>query len=416
MQAETNHKVRDRHAVVLAGGGSFGAFEVGVLKALANGCSPATDGKRLNAAIFTGTSVGAYNAAVLASKAEMDLNAAVKNLEDIWLNRISGELADNGVLRIRGIPWSLFDLEKLVRNRWEYISEATADAAFLSLTASKRLADFFASDSSLVDRTMEMLDFSSFISTEPLLKLIGETVSLAELNRSKRILKIAATNWVSGSLRIFVHDPFRDREKHKGRGAAPEKFSKEEPLTGKIWPFALLASTAIPGVFPAVAIDGSPHVDGGVVMNTPLRPAVDSGATSVHLICINPDASELPINNGLHIFERLMNLAVSATLNDDVEKIRNVNSMIEVSTELGFIRGYQQIAVHRYNPKIEMGGIASMLDFRLSSVRRRIEIGELTATNHDCAKEKCVLPKKGSPGASWQDRGFQKTRKGNTIP
>src|SRR5690242_15906006 len=127
MQSATRPKIRDRHAVVLAGGGSFGAFEIGVLKALANGQSPATGGKRLNAAIFTGTSVGAYNAAVLASRSQMEMNAAVKNLESIWLNRISGELADNGVLRIRGVPWSLFDLEKLIRKRWEYISEATSD-------------------------------------------------------------------------------------------------------------------------------------------------------------------------------------------------------------------------------------------------------------------------------------------------
>ena len=405
MQSESKLKIRDRHAVVLSGGGSFGAFEVGVLKALANGQSPATGGKRLRASIFTGTSVGAYNAALLAAKADMGMSAAMKNLESIWLKRISGELADNGVLRIRGVPWTLFDLEKLIRKRWEYITEATADAAFLSVTAGKRLAEFFSSDSSLIDRTMEMLDFSSFVSTDPLTKLVGETITLQELNRSRLILKIAATNWVSGNLRIFVHDPYRaDRQ-----NSASEmlKFSKEEALTEKTWPSALLASTSIPGVFPAVPIEGAPYVDGGVVMNTPLRPAVDAGATAVHLICINPDASELPVNNGLHIFERLMNLAVSATLNDDVEKIRNVNSMIEVSNELGFIKGYQQITVHRYNPKIELGGIASMLDFRLSSVRRRIEIGEMTAKNHDCAKEKCVLPRNGSRNAPWEKRVAQ---------
>ena len=405
MQLVPKDRIRDRHAVVLSGGGGFGAFEVGVLKALVEGRSPATGGKRLDAAIFTGTSVGAFNAAVLASKADMDIHAAVKFLEDIWLNRISGELGENGVLRIRGNPWSLFDLEKLMSNRWEYISEATADAAYLSMTAGKRLADFFASDSSLIDRTMEMLDFSSFISTDPLLKLVGETISLTELNRSRKILKIAATNWLSGELRIFVHDPYTGSYKNGGTGSV--RFSKEEPLVERTWPSALLASTAIPGVFPAIPIQGAPYVDGGVVMNTPLRPAVDAGATSVHLVCVNPDASELPINHGLHVFERLMNLAVSATLNDDVEKIRHVNSMIELSTELSFIKGYQQITVHRYSPKIEIGGIASMLDFRRSSVRRRIEIGDMTAKNHDCVKEKCVLLNKGSQVANWEYRGLQ---------
>jgi len=44
---------------------------------------------------------------------------------------------------------------------------------------------------------------------------------------------------------------------------------------------ALLASTAIPGVFPSVVIDGREHLDGGVVDNTPLDIAVDDGAKEV---------------------------------------------------------------------------------------------------------------------------------------
>lgn len=44
---------------------------------------------------------------------------------------------------------------------------------------------------------------------------------------------------------------------------------------------ALLASAAIPGLFPAVTIDGAPLVDGGLAANVPLRPALASGAGSV---------------------------------------------------------------------------------------------------------------------------------------
>ena len=50
-------------ALVLSGGGAYGAFEVGIMKALFAGRSPATRYRPLEAKIFTGTSVGAFHVA-----------------------------------------------------------------------------------------------------------------------------------------------------------------------------------------------------------------------------------------------------------------------------------------------------------------------------------------------------------------
>jgi NTE family protein len=55
--------------------------------------------------------------------------------------------------------------------------------------------------------------------------------------------------------------------------------------SGELMP-ALLASTAIPGVFPSVVIDGREHMDGGVVDNTPIDIAVDDGARDVLAISL----------------------------------------------------------------------------------------------------------------------------------
>ncbi len=52
------------------------------------------------------------------------------------------------------------------------------------------------------------------------------------------------------------------------------------------YPDAVLASTAIPGVFPPVKIDGRHYVDGGVVSATSLDLAVDAGCDSI--ICVAP--------------------------------------------------------------------------------------------------------------------------------
>jgi len=46
----------------------------------------------------------------------------------------------------------------------------------------------------------------------------------------------------------------------------------------------LLASTAMPGVFPPVPIDGRNYIDGGVANNVPIAPAVELGATTVYVM------------------------------------------------------------------------------------------------------------------------------------
>src|SRR5258708_3986551 len=58
-----------RSALVLSAGGANGAYEGGVVRALFEGASPGTGRLPLAPRIFTGTSVGGYNAAVLAQHA-----------------------------------------------------------------------------------------------------------------------------------------------------------------------------------------------------------------------------------------------------------------------------------------------------------------------------------------------------------
>jgi len=51
---------------------------------------------------------------------------------------------------------------------------------------------------------------------------------------------------------------------------------------------AVLASAAIPALFPPMAIDGDRFIDGGVVNNVPLRRAVDAGATRIVILLCSP--------------------------------------------------------------------------------------------------------------------------------
>jgi len=66
-------------ALVLTGGGSKGAFQVGALKYI-------MQNRKLDFDIISGVSVGALNAAFLAQYSTKDTRTAITDLESLWLN------------------------------------------------------------------------------------------------------------------------------------------------------------------------------------------------------------------------------------------------------------------------------------------------------------------------------------------
>ena len=92
--------------------------------------------------------------------------------------------------------------------------------------------------------------------------------------------------------------------------------------SGELAP-ALLASTAIPGVFPAVRIDDREHLDGGVVENTPLNIAVDDGAREILAISLmaggeyEQSPSSLP-----ELIARTLQLSLHHQMLSDYERLR----------------------------------------------------------------------------------------------
>ena len=77
-----------RTALVLSGGGARGAYQVGVLKALAE---LLPEEKTLPFPILCGSSAGAINAAVLACHASR-FKVGVRRLEQVWANFTSGQI------------------------------------------------------------------------------------------------------------------------------------------------------------------------------------------------------------------------------------------------------------------------------------------------------------------------------------
>ncbi len=106
-----------KQAVILSGGGASGAYEVGVLKGLFAGDSPATNYTPLMPDIFTGTSIGAYNASLLVAEITNEGFAAIDRLEDIWLNVLPQDdsTGHNFVARYRGDPFEYLSPNFAVR-------------------------------------------------------------------------------------------------------------------------------------------------------------------------------------------------------------------------------------------------------------------------------------------------------------
>lgn len=179
---------RSKTALVLAGGGSFGAIQVGMLHSLA------THG--LAADMVVGSSVGSLNGAYYAGNPTLE---GIKRLEAIW----------RALRRSDVFPVS-----------W---------AAMLGF---------------LIRRNF-------LVEPHGLRKLIENNLTYRNLEDAKIPIHIVATNILTGGTIVL------------SEGSAAQ---------------AIIASAAIPAVFPPVMFEDAYLVDGAVSSNTAVKVAVDQGA------------------------------------------------------------------------------------------------------------------------------------------
>jgi NTE family protein len=95
------------------------------------------------------------------------------------------------------------------------------------------------------------------ISSDGLRSVLENNISFARLEDAVVPLHVVTTDLKSG--RAVIHS------------------------SGEALP-ALLASTAIPGVFPPVTIGGRDHVDGAVANHSPVTAAIELGATTIYVL------------------------------------------------------------------------------------------------------------------------------------
>ena len=248
--AQVGHHHNARTGLLLTGGGARAAYQVGVLQAIADLRLASGAGKDRNPfPIITGTSAGAINAAALACRAD-DFDGAVRRMVHVWHHFRAHEVYRADALGVAqsGARWlSLLSLGwVLARWRW-------------------------ARPNSLLDNT-------------PLADLLKRMVPLARLPLVIRAghldaLAVSASSYTQGD-----HVTFFDA----GERQDPWVRSQRRAVRDRITHQHLLASSAIPFMFPAKRIDVNHRAeyfgDGTMRQSAPIAAAIHLGAARVLVI------------------------------------------------------------------------------------------------------------------------------------
>ena len=230
--------------LLLAGGGARAAYQVGVLEAIAALRRHCGEGRGPNPfPIITGTSAGAINGAALACGAD-HFERAVRRIARMWSHIRAGQVyhADSLHVMQSGARWLTLLSLGWALARWK--------------------------------RTRP----HSLLNNAPLERLLAQVVPLVRLPLLIRqghlhALAITASSYSSGEhVTYFEGGPQVTSWTRSQRKAARERITAEH----------LLASSAIPFIFPAqaLAVDGHTEYfgDGSMRQSAPLAPAIHLGA------------------------------------------------------------------------------------------------------------------------------------------
>jgi NTE family protein len=275
-------------ALVLAGGGVRGAYEVGVLQGIVEALGlRAQDMTPFQ--IFSGTSVGAINAAYLTANVQRgDLNVA--------------ELA------------SIYRRLDITTHLRFGVRQHQADEKEGGWTS------------------------RAFIDPRPLELLVRRSLDWGALHHNlgcglARALIIAAFNLMSGQTTIFVETmggiDFRESMDRR-------RITQQGPISAD----HVLASAAIPLLFPARKVGDNYYCDGGVRFNTPISPAIRAGAERLVIISLQSDARPTPKPPPDHspttqfIAGRLLNALLLDPFQYDLAVLQRLNRMVETLEEI----------------------------------------------------------------------------------
>lgn len=283
------HPQELKTALILPGGGARGAFQVGVLKAIAE-LLPA---RAINPfPIVSGTSAGAINTVVLATKAR-HFRLAIAELERVWGHFHSGQVFRTD-----------------------------------SLTMLKSSLHWFAAvvlGGYLVGMPKSLLDNS------PLRALLSRNIRFPRIQKAiddgylHAVAVTAAGYSSSRSTTFFQAAPGNAAWSRTRRIGIQENLHLDH----------LMASIAVPMIFPPVAINGEYFGDGAMRQATPLSPAIHLGADRILVIGIRDEAGDVTTSesaqhpNFAQIAGYMLDTLFMDGLYSDLERMTRINQLID---------------------------------------------------------------------------------------
>lgn len=313
-------------ALVLSGGGARGAYEAGVISFLRNELEPRL-GRPLRLDILCGTSVGALTACALAATAD---RPSRQGLELVKF-------------------WSSLSLKQVLRFG---------------------VSDFV--------RTLREQGGGGLANPEGMRALLG-SIAWRNIGRNIRdglleALSICATRVSDGRTTLFV-------QQQKPLGPVWLDNPHFESIRARIGPRHVLASAAMPVLFTPVEMGGELYLDGGLRMNVPVSPALRLGAQRVVVISLQPQGSRvrvvppLPVRpTALFLAGKAINSLLQDRLDQDVENMRRINSIIE--------EGYAAFGAeftHSMNRALDAHRTTPLRYVRNMSVRPSRDLGVIAA-------------------------------------
>jgi NTE family protein len=272
--------------LVMAGGGARAAYQVGVLKAIAE---MLPEGSPNPFPILCGTSAGAINATALAVYARQ-FHSGVRRLNYVWRN---------------------FRVDLVFRS----------DALGIVKTGARWLAAFLLGG-------LGKYNPQALFDREPLRALLEQTLPCQEIEASinagaLRALSVTCSGYNSGQSVTFYQgvDSLTSWKRARRAGAA-----------ARIGIDHLMASSAIPFLFAAVHLNREYFGDGSMRQEAPISPALHLGAERVVVIGVRHEAVSSPRPAAQYptlaqIAGHVLNSIFLDALDTDVERLQHINEI-----------------------------------------------------------------------------------------
>ena len=319
-------------ALVLAGGGARAAYEVGVLAGVADRAPG------LEFPIVTGVSAGAINAVHLAAHPG-PLAAAV------------------GALRAQ---WSRLVVERVYRIRPGRLARG------LLLGAAH----------TALGRGGEAAAVRGLLDMSPLREFLGANLDFAQLDaniaaRRLRAAAVSATSYATGQTVTFVHGP---------PDAPTWQRALRYAVRSRLTLDHVVASAALPILFPAVRIGDGFYGDGSLRQTAPLAPAIHLGARAILVVTQRSDPERppspppAPAPREYPALAEVMGLLLHAIFLDaleaDAERLERVNRLVTALPEAQRPDGLRPVRLLMLRPSRNLGGLAAGCGVKLPPLVR----------------------------------------------